>query len=89
MKIILDGLKALGGCLFLDATTEFMIYSVKVKGIPLTPDVAVSISARDQIAALIGGIVTLCFTVAHIIRTHSKKDEESEGEEMQRLTGDV
>ena len=65
-----------------------MIFCVKVDGIPLIPDVAVSISDRDQIAALMGGIVTLCFTLAHIIRAHRKKNEEGE-EEMQMLAGDV
>jgi hypothetical protein len=89
MKIMLDGLKGLGGCMFLAGMTGFMIFAVKVNEIPLIPDVGVSISDRDQIVALIGGIVTLCFTVAHIIQAHSKKDEVGEGEEMERLTGDV
>lgn len=89
MKIMLDGLKGFGGCVFLAAMTGFMIFSVKANVAPLIPDVGVSISDRDQIAALIGGIVTLCFTVAHIIRVHSKKDEEGEGEEMERLAGDL
>jgi hypothetical protein len=84
-----DGPKGVNGSVWAAVVAGFMIYYVEVNGIPLTPDVAVSISDRDQIAALIGGIVTLCFTVTHIIRAYSKKDEEGEGEEMERLTGDV
>jgi hypothetical protein len=84
-----EGLKGLGGYVFLAVLAGLVIFCVKFDGIPLIPDVGVSISDRDQIAALIGGIVTLCFTVAHIIRAHSKKDEEAEREEMQRLAGDV
>jgi hypothetical protein len=86
---MVEGLKSLGGCVFLASVAGYMLFCVRVNGIPLIPDVAVSISDRDQIAALIGGIVTLCFTVAHIIRAHRKKDEEAEREEMQRLAGDV
>lgn len=84
-----DGRKGLGGSESAAVMAGFMIFGVKVNGIPLTPDVAVSISDRDQIAALIGGIVTLCFTVTHIIRAQIKIEEEAEGEEMERLTGDV
>lgn len=89
LKIMLDGLRDLVGCMFLAVLTGLMVYGVKVYGIPLIPDVAVSISDRDQIAALMGGIVTLCFTIAHIIRAHSKKKEKGEREEMERLTGGV
>ena len=50
---------------------------------------ASGIWTQNKITPLIGGIVTLCFTVAHIIRVHSEKDEEGEGEEMERLAGDL
>lgn len=79
----------MGGCVFIVVVAGVMIFSVKLNGVPLKPDVAVPIRERDQIAALTGGIVTLCFTIAHIFRDHSKKDEDGEEEELERLAGDV
>jgi hypothetical protein len=79
-KRMVEGLKGLGGCLFVAALAGYMIFCVYDNGVPLIPDVAVSITERDQIAALIGGIVTLCFTLAH--NFGSSEEEENEGEEI-------
>jgi hypothetical protein len=84
----LECLKVLASCLVVGGIAAYMIFSVRVNGIPLIPDVAVSISEKDQIAALLGGVVTLCFTLGHIVLS-KVKEEESEGEEMQRLASDV
>jgi hypothetical protein len=87
-KKLVEALKSLGSFLFVVALAGYMIFCVYVNGVPLTPDVAVSITEKDQIAALLGGIVTLCFTLGHIFRSRIK-EEKSEGEEMQRLASDV
>jgi hypothetical protein len=74
-------LKAWGCCLCLGVFLPgFMILCVYVNGVPLIPDLGISLFERDQIAALIGGMVTICFTLAHIYRSRkSKKDEVEEG----------
>ena len=76
----LEALKASGGCLILGFFFPgLMIYRALANGIPLVPDLAVRISERDQVAALIGGIVTLCFTLEDVYRSgklSSKSEEE-------------
>lgn len=52
---MLDAFKGLGSCLVPASPLGIIILSVYVTGVPLVPDLAVSVGERDQIAALMGG----------------------------------
>jgi hypothetical protein len=39
---MVEGLKSLGGCVFLASVAGYMLFCVRVNGIPLIPDVAVA-----------------------------------------------
>lgn len=86
---LVEALKGVGACLVIGALAGYMIFCVYANGIPLIPDVAVSIREKDQVAALIGGIVTLCFTLGRIILRSRIKGKENEGEEMQALASNM
>lgn len=58
----------------------------------LMPDVGVSIGESDQLAALLAGIMTPCFTIYHHVFAKGDDDERvdtGEEEEMQSLAADV
>ncbi len=59
-------------------------------GISLAPDVGVSLGERDQIAALLGGVTTVFFTVGRLVRNfvkERKEEREGEEEELETLAG--
>jgi len=89
---MLDAFKGLGSCLVPAAPLGIMILSVYVNGVPLVPDLAVSVGTSDQTSALMGGIVTVLFTLVQVLHRYKKARSpsgQSEAEEVQTLTSDV
>ena len=85
---IVEGVKNMICFLLFAMFPGMMILSFSKNGIPLVPDVGVALRERDQVAALLGGITTLGFTVGHLVSKYVEKNKESrEGndEELQTL----
>ncbi|KXJ93407.1 hypothetical protein Micbo1qcDRAFT_223039 [Microdochium bolleyi] len=55
----------------------------------ITPDLGISVADADQLAALLGGALTLAFTVYSIIRGKAGHNEDGNREEMVPLAEDV
>ncbi|EMT66478.1 hypothetical protein FOC4_g10006883 [Fusarium odoratissimum] len=87
-KDTVEALKGLGGCIFfggmLVVPSMLMIHRDRSTTIP---DLAIRVSERDQLATLIGGAVTLTFTVVDVFRNsfRERHEEEAPDEEMQIL----
>ncbi|KAE9370155.1 hypothetical protein N431DRAFT_426592 [Stipitochalara longipes BDJ] len=89
-KELVEALKSLFSCVFVAVFPGIMLLSVKKNGIPLVPDVGVSLRERDQIAALLGGVTTILFTVWHaFLRLAEKEEKEGDPEELQTLAAHV
>lgn len=66
-----------------------MIWITYVQDIRFVPDLAIEVTERDQLAALIVGIITLGWTVFEIVRRRmEEKVSEEGGEELQSLNPD-
>lgn len=88
--IVMDSLKLLGSTLVLGGIIVTpLLLGWSVGEMLLMPDLGVSIRERDQVATLVVGIVSLCFTIADVVRRVDKGKDKEEGEEMQELSRDV
>lgn len=66
-----------------------MIWITYVQDIRFVPDLAIEVTERDQLAALIVAIITLGWTVFEIVRRRmEEKVSEEGGEELQSLNPD-
>ena len=85
---IVEGVKnLLAGTLF-TMFPAMMIWSWRGNVIHFVPDIGVSLRERDQVAALLGGITTLVFTVGHLLRRYDEKNnkkKENDAEEFRTL----
>ncbi|KAN0106718.1 hypothetical protein V8E51_009594 [Hyaloscypha variabilis] len=89
-KEIREGVRNLVSCVVLAVFMGVLWPAMLSGGIPLAPDVGVSLKERDQIAALLGGVATLLFTVGRLVRKFvQEREEEREGEveELETLAG--
>jgi hypothetical protein len=78
-KDAIEALKALGGCIFfagmLVIPSMLMIHRDRSTTIP---DLGIRVSERDQLAALIVGVVTLTFTVVDVFRNFYRERHREE-----------
>lgn len=87
-------LKGFGSCIAMACLLPLPIFlSTKLSDLSPVPDLGVSIKERDQIATLVVGIVSLCFTIADTLRKWGRDTllkerdaEERDAEETQALT---
>ena len=91
-KNILKSLQFLGYLVILATFTLVpVIIATHLNGITFVPDLGIKLSERDQLAALIGGITTLGFTLSELWHRFvgTQHTEGGDAEESQTLTSDV
>jgi hypothetical protein len=86
----LEALKTLAGFMLLWVITFPAMYLSR-NSVRLVPDLGIRVTERDQLATLIVGIATLCFTLQELLRRKELESTsgESEQEELQTLSGDA
>ncbi|KPM42907.1 hypothetical protein AK830_g3634 [Neonectria ditissima] len=82
---VLESLKSLASALFGTALVSLLILMTYVNGLRLVPDLGVTVGERDQLATLIVGVVTICFTLYDISRSWNA----AEGTEVSADGGDT
>lgn len=87
-KQLLECAKGFGAVCFGACFPGLMIFFSYANRTRLVPDLAIGVTERDQMATLIVGIVSLCFTFYDVWRewrAEMKQDEPVGGQEMQPL----
>lgn len=86
--MVMENAPHLGWCLFASLAPAALTAIAVTSRVFLIPDLAVTIDERDQLAALIAGVVALAYTVYKVFWPRDRPEAEAgrEAEEMQGLT---